>query len=181
LIPQLLAAAIAAVLVAPTPVAAETVESPIYKSWARTKVGTVVTIKSVTVMKGSTLESSMRYKLVALSAEKATVEMVLSSRGVANPPQKLEYRRDFPLFPGMKREDIGKPVGATENGLEPLMLAGKEYKTQWYVTKGKTEAGESIARTWTAEDVPGMLLKSVITVPAADKTTTIEVVEIKVP
>jgi hypothetical protein len=181
LITQLLAVAIVVSLAAPTPGAGETVESPIYKSWARAKLGTVVTVKSVTVMKGVTLESTMRYRLVALSAEKATVEMVHTSRGVENPPQKLEFRRDFPLFPGMKKEDVGKPLGATENGLETLTMAGKEYKTQWYVTKGRTEAGESIGRTWTAEDVPGMLLRSVIKVPAADKTTTLEVVEIQVP
>ena len=181
MIPQLLAVAIAVVLVTPAPGVGETVESPIYKSWARARVGTVVTVKSVTVMKGSTIEGTMRYKLVALGPDKATVEMTVSSRGVENPPQTLEYRRDFPLFPGMKKEDIGKPVGATESGLESMTLAGTEYKTQWYVTKGRTEAGESIARTWTAEEVPGMLLKSVIKVPAADKTTTLEVVEIKVP
>ena len=178
---RLFAATVVAVLVAPTIGSAETVESPIYKSWARTKVGTVVTVKSVTRMKGDTIESSIRYTLVALSPEMATLEAVASSGGVESSPRKLEYRRDFPLFPGLKKEDIGKPDGATENGREPLTMAGQVYPTQWYVTKGKTEAGESIARTWTSEDVPGMLLRSVIEVPAAGKVTTIEVVEIKRP
>jgi hypothetical protein len=176
-----MATTLVTVLATPASAAAESVESPIYKSWSRSKVGTVVTIKSVTVMKGRTVESMMRYKLVELTPEKATIELAIENKAGEIQSQKLEHRRDFPLLPGVKKEDIGKPVGASEKGEETIKVAGKDYKTQWYVTKARVEAGESIARTWTTPDFPGMLLKSVIEVPAGDKVTTLEVIDIKTP
>jgi hypothetical protein len=59
--------------------------------------------------------------------------------------------------------------------------AGKEYKAQWYDSKGTTEGGESITRTWMAEEVPGLILKAVTQVPKTKKVTTIELIEFKVP
>ena len=178
---HLLAAALATVLATSAPVAAESVEGPIYKSWSRSKVGTVVTIKSVTVMKGQTIESTMRYTLIALTPEIATIELAVESKAGKIQSQKLEHRRDFPLLPGVKKEDIGKPAGTSKNGEETIEVAGKAYKAMWYEGKGRTEAGEVISRTWVAPDFPGMMLKSVIKVPAGDKVTTLEVVEFKAP
>jgi hypothetical protein len=132
-------------------------------------------------MQGQTVESTLRYTLVELTPSKAVVEMTVTSKGIENRPQRLEHRRDFPLMPGMKKEDIGKPPATSEQGEETIKIAGKDYKTQWYDIKGRVEAGETIARTWTNPDVPGMLLKSVLKVPAADKVTTLEVIEIKTP
>lgn len=177
-----LAAAIAAVCLASPSGASDVVESPVYKSWSGSKVGTAVTIRSVTVMKGQTIESTTRYTLIELDPRKAAVEMaIIGGNGAGNPPKRLEYRRDFPLLPGLKQEDIGKPPEASEQGEEAIEVAGKEYHATWYVLKGQTEAGESIATTWTRPDFPGMLLKSVLKVPAADKVTTFAVIEIKTP
>ena len=181
MIRHLLAATLLTALVPTASQAVEVVESPMYKSWSKAKPGTAVTVKSVTVMNGQRIESTLRYTLVDLSPQRALVEMVVTNKGVASAPQKLEHRRDFPLLPGVKKEDIGKPPGASEQGREAITIAGKKYACQWYDIKARVEAGESIARTWMTPDVPGMLLKSVIKVPAADKVTTLEVIEIKTP
>ena len=171
----------AALVVAAATPAAETVDGPVYKSWAKSKVGTAVTIKSVTVMKGVRVDSTLRYELVELTPEKAVVDTVVTTQGVAGRPLRAEHRRAFPLLPGVKKEDIGKPPAGSEQGLETLEVLGKDYETQWYVMKGRVEAGEVITRSWTNPDFPGMLLKSIIKVPAADKVTTLEVLEFKQP
>ena len=181
MIRHLLATAFVIALATTANVAAENVEGPIYKSWSKSKVGTSVTVKSVTVMKGQRVESTLRYTLLELTPAKAVVEMVVTSKGVENRPQRLEHRRDFPLMAGMKKEDIGKPPADAEQGEETINVAGKDYKAQWYDIKSRVEAGEAIARTWTTPEFPGMLLKSVLRVPAADKVTTLEVVEYKIP
>jgi len=169
--------------VPPPALAGDVVESPIYKSWSKSKVGTSVTVSSVTVMKGQVIESTLRYTLIDFDPDKAVVEMVVTPKGgTAGYPQRTEHRRNFPLLPGVKKEDIGKPPAeAIEKGHEVIKVAGKEYEAQWYVLKSRVEAGEAITRTWTTPDVPGMMLKSVLKVPAADKVTTLEVVEIAEP
>jgi hypothetical protein len=179
-------AVLVALAVAPNGVA-EQVESPLYASWARHKVGTAVTLRSVTEAGAGAgkAETTTTYRLVELDDKKAVVEMVVVSNAtgkeVKNAPQRLEIRRLFPLLPGVKKEDVGKPSGAIAKGEETISVAGKEYKAQWYDSKGRTEAGESIARTWISDEVPGTMLKSIIRVPKAKATTTMELVEIKTP
>ena len=41
------------------------------------------------------------------------------------------------LFPGVKKEQIGKPTKALAQGEETLKLAGREIKTFWYDTKDR--------------------------------------------
>jgi hypothetical protein len=177
--------AFAALLVATATAPAEEVESPIYRSWAKHEVGTVVKYRSVTSSKGRDVESIIAYRLTARDDKKVVVEMVVTSdatgKKVESDPQSFTTRRMFPLLPGVKKEDIGKPRGATESGEETVELAGKAYKAQWYGSKGRTEAGESLTRTWMSDEVPGKLLKSVTDVPAADKKTTVELIEIQAP
>ena len=60
-------------------------------------------------------------------------------------------------------------------------IAGTTYTALWYESKGSTEAGPSVTRTWMTDEVPGKLLKAVTRVPAAGKTTTVELVEIRTP
>jgi hypothetical protein len=165
----------------------EEVEHPVYRSWARHKVGTTVTLREVTGQEGGTktVETILRLRLSKLDGKAAVIEQVTESDAtgerVKNPPQEFTYRRQFILLPGVRKEDVGRPVGALDKGEEMLELAGKTYKAQWYDTKGKTEAGPSFTRAWYSDEVPGLLLKSTTRVPAAKKVTTMELVEIKVP
>jgi len=164
---------------------AEEVINPIYKSWAGHKPGTTITMKTTTPTAQGRIEVTVRYKLIKLEPSKAVIESVTTSdtsgKAVESPPERFEIRRMFPLLPGVKKEQVGKPSGAVAKGEETITLVGKEYKAQWYDTKGRTEAGESIARTWMAEDFPGMVLKEVTRVPSTNKVTTRELVEFKAP
>lgn len=174
-----------AVCFASLAVAAEEVEHPIYKSWARYPVGTRTTINSVTVQRGETIRLTMTYKLIEIDDEKLVILMETKNETSGQDPQvgsqKLTYRKRFPLFPGVKKEDIGKPDGSIAKGVETLKVGGKEYKADWFDSKSRVEAGDAFTRTWMHDEIPGKLMKAVTKVPAGDKITTLELVEIKKP
>jgi hypothetical protein len=165
--------------------AAQTVDSPQYLSWARAEKGASITMRSTTTRGGDPrpITSTITYVLTDLTPEKATLEMSVVSDAtgtkVENPPQELVIRKAFPLLPGIRPEDVGRPRDAVEKGDETLKLAGREFRARWYVTKGQTEAGRSQTRTWLCDDVPGLLLKSVTTVPKVDTTVTLELIEFR--
>lgn len=166
-------------------VVAEEVEHPAYRSWARHPAGTSVALKSVTTTQGVTNVTTKRTTLVKLTDEGAVLETVSISdatgRLVEAPPQTYVQRRMFPLFAGVRKEDIGKPPGSSTQGEETVKLAGKEYKATWFDSKGRVESGATFTRTWMSDEVPGRLLKAVTKVPKADNMTTVELVEIKTP
>lgn len=165
--------------------AAAEVEHPVYTSWARHPVGTSVALKAVTTTGGVTNITTNTTTLVKLTDEGAVLETVMISdatgKVVESPPQTYLQRRLFPLFAGVKKEDIGKPPGASTRGEETVKLAGKEYKATWFDSKGSGDAGETFTRTWMSDEVPGRLLKAVTKVPKADNMTTVELVEVKTP
>jgi hypothetical protein len=131
------------------------------------------------------IETSKKVTLVDLTGGKAVLDIRITSDGtgkvVESPPQTYNQRRMFPLFPGMTKDDIGKPPKTSKNGEETVKLVGKEIKTQWFDSTGQTDAGASFTRTWMSDDVPGKLVKAVTRVPSAKNTTTVELVEFKIP
>jgi hypothetical protein len=163
---------------------AEEVESPQYASWARHPVGTTVRLRTVTEAAGArSIETTASYRLVKTTADAVVVEMKVVSDAPGSEPegtsQELTIRRLFPLFPGVKKEDIGKPEGVTKQGEEAVTVAGRTYRARWYEGRGATEAGPSESRTWTSDEVPGRLIRSVTKVPKANKTVTQELVAIE--
>jgi hypothetical protein len=164
---------------------AESIDSPIYKSWARHKVGTTITHVSVTEARGRKIETTTTYKLLELTDEKAVIETTVVSDAtgtkVEQAPTTSQVKREFVLLAGVKKGEIGKPRGVLKRGEETLSVAGRRYKAHWYDTKGQTEVGESFTRTWLSDEVPQKILKSVTRVPAGGLTTTLELTEIKTP
>jgi len=160
---------------------AEEVEHPIYRSWARHPIGTAVTLRSVTRSAEHTIVTTKTSTLVKLTDVGAEIEVRTVSDGtgtlVEAPLQTYTQRKMFPLFPGMTKDDIGKPPKSSKNGEETLEMAGRTIKTQWFDSTGETEAGKSFTRTWMSDDVPGKLVKAVTRVPSAKNTTTVELVE----
>lgn len=163
----------------------ESVDHPLYRSWAAYPVGTTITLRSVTEGTGRTIETTKRSTLKALDPQKAVIEMVSTSdatgESIENQPQEFTIRREFPLLPGVKAEDVGKPTGIIASGTEEIEVAGQTYQAVWYDSKGNTEAGPSLTRTWLSDRIPGRVLRSVTRVPAVKKVTTEELVEIRMP
>ena len=80
-----------------------------------------------------------------------------------------------------RRSQYGKPEGVTEQGEESVKVGGKDYKAKWYKATGKTEAGETFIQSWSSDDVPGGLVRSIATTPGNKSSMTMELIEVKLP
>lgn len=178
-------AALAASSALLAPCRAEDAESPIYKSWASHKVGTSITLKTVNGSGPRAVTSLETQTLKDATPEKVVLEILVTQTadGITRqqPAKEFVYKKKFPLLPGVKKEDIGKPSGRSESGEETIKAAGMEFKAQWYISKSQTEAGEAVSRTWMSDEVPGKLIKSIDEVAAAKSTSTTELIEFKTP
>jgi hypothetical protein len=166
--------------------AAEEVDHPAYLSWAQRPVGTAVTLRSLTVCGSNTITTTTTTTLKQLKPDRAVLEIRRKSDAtgtrVENAPEIYEQRRKFPLFPGVRKEDIGKPLKPIEQGAETLKLAGQEFKTVWFDSRTKGDGGlDWHIRTWMSEDVPGRLVKSVTRIPEAATTITVELIALSSP
>jgi hypothetical protein len=166
--------------------AAEEVESPIYKSWAKVKVGTSVTYREIiTSNKGFRSETTRRATLAKLTPEKAVIDEeqfeIVDGKAKVITSITLDYRKGLILLPGMTKEKVENPALGKKAGQETVSVLGKEYKAIWYETEAPTDHGPAVGRTWVSGEVPGKILKSTMKVESADKTVTTELIEIKVP
>jgi hypothetical protein len=161
----------------------QTVEAPIYTSWARFPVGTTITLRTTYESSdGKKDESTTTQRLVSKGEKEVVVEQVRPADDGEEITQTFKHRRLFPLLGGMKPEDVGKPRDALAQGEETLQIAGKSFKTIWHDQRSQTEAGPAITRSWIADDVPGRLLKAVTRLEkGTTATTTIVLVEIETP
>ncbi len=182
--------ALLAVLLLVAPAPAEEVEHPIYRSWAKHPVGTSITTKSVT--KGvtragqeATITTFVKTTLLHVDDQKIVIEKLTTSdaTGVMTDTPSLTYeqRRMFPLLPGIKKEDIGKPLNSSTHGEETIKVLGKDVKAVWFDAKYRGDAGEVLTRTWMNDDYPGRMVRSSTKVPGGKSTTEIEVVGLAAP
>ncbi len=166
--------------------AAEEVDHPAYTSWARVPAGTRIVMRSRTESKASVLTTTTTTTLRAVLPDLARLEVrrVSDATGsvIESAPEEYLLRRPFPLFGGVKKEDVGKPPGAIARGEETLKVGDREFQAAWYDTNGVGDGGLKLTtRTWLCNDVPGRLLKSVVRIPDADTTVTVEMSELTVP
>lgn len=164
---------------------AEEVEHPTYKSWAGHPLGTSVTIRTLTANPASTLTTTTTTTLRALKPDRVVLEIrrVSDATGtkVEHALETYDQRRMFPLLPGVKKEDIGKPIKPIATGEETLKVGDREIKASWSDSKGQSEAGDTTTRTWMSDEVPGRIVKVVTKIPKASTTITRELIELKTP
>jgi len=145
------------------PAFAESIDNPVYKSWAVQKKGTVVTVKMLSEFGGQKSESTMVTTLTELTGDALTIETVtvtkINGMEIKTPAMKLEVKKTMELPAGKKKEDFDKPEGFIEAGTETVKVDGVEYKTKWMKFKTKMNDVEVDAKTWTSEDVPNMVVK----------------------
>jgi hypothetical protein len=164
------------------------VENPQYTSWARFPKRTAVVHKTVTETAGqpSVTVTTTTSTLTDLTPERAVVTVQAHTRRydgheANNPPDRFTFPKLMPLPPGVAPADFGKPTGADKQGEETVRVGGKEYRARWHEGQDHSEAGEVLSKVWTSDAVPGGLVKSVTRTPGVGKTTTIELVAVRVP
>ena len=181
-----LIAIIAAALLA-APGRADSIENPTFSSWAKMKKGTVVTLKQSSEFAGQKTESTSISTLVELTADVATIELVnvikVGDMEIKTPPTKVEVKKMSELPPGKKKEDYAKPEGLVDQGTEAITVDGVEYKTKWQSIKLKTGDTDIESKSWTCDDVPGLIVKmeSKSKTMGMTATTTMALVSVKKP
>lgn len=184
--PRTAIAALFALLLPAAVAGAEEVDHPAYLSWAARPIGTRIAVREVTTNADKTRTTTTTVTtLVERDAEKVGLELVttrdVTGTVVEDAPITFTIRRRFPLLPGIKKEDIGKPLNPVARGTETVKAAGKEIRADWYETKGRNEISETLTRTWISNDVPGRLVKSTITVLKTKQVTEINLIELTIP
>jgi len=168
--------------------AREQVENPQYGSWAGFRPGTMAVLRSVTETAGNpaVTMTTKTYRLSEVTPNYAVVDVTVRTKRydgaeIDNPPERFTFPRLMPLPPGVTKANFGKPVGALAGGEESVMAGGKVYPAMWHEGKDRNEAGEVFVKVWMSATVPGRLVKSVSRIPAIGKTTTTELVEVRLP
>lgn len=161
------------------------IENPQYLSWARFKVGTIVVQRSVTRDKSSA-DATVTTTTITL-LERTDSHAVLEMQNHTKRYDGVEFDRPASRFtnwrwvaapPATGKRDAKPPAPLDE---ENLSIAGKTYRTRRHQTADRNEAGEVLVTTWTTDEIPGSLAKSILETPAIGKSTVLEVVEIRLP
>jgi hypothetical protein len=163
----------------------KTIENPAFANWAKFPKGTAATLRSVTEAGGNKTEATVVYTLVELTADKAVVEAVTTTKvggmEIKTPAVKMEHPKSLnvPDVPAPKDVPATPKASVTD---ETVTVAGTAYKTKR--TTIKTTAGPTTveSESWTSADAPGLVVKSVTKATGQfNTTTTLELVEVKKP
>jgi hypothetical protein len=156
-----LAAVLALAAAAP---AADKVDNPLYKNWAKFKPGTSVTTKTTLDAGGMTIETVTTTKLVEVKDDKAVVEVQTTSKIMGNEVKQPAVKQDIPkqvetsaLPPGVGPDKTAKVDGQSDTGKKKVKVGGTEYECQWV----KVGVKDAESETYTSDDVPGMVVKIV--------------------
>lgn len=163
----------------------EQAENPTYRNWNGFAPGTAVTYRSWTESAEGKSEVLVTYELLDRTEEKIVINMTtiaqLNDEKIKHPPQRLENRRFFRLPPGVSEAEFGKPRGVLAEGEETVEVSGRSFKTKWYRARTTGDAGETFTTSWSSEQIPGRLVKSISETPKTRSVTKVELVDVKIP
>lgn len=159
-------AAIAAVAVCTSILAADLVDNPRYQSWAKYKPGTLVKMDMVTAAGGQDMKSTITTTLKEVTPEKVVLEMKTSMTipGMADPmdnvmsmtePAKIEKEKIKPTNP--EQMPNCKVIG---KGTEAVKIGDKSYKCDWYEVEMEQQGMKISTKFWTCNDLPDKMVKN---------------------
>ena len=156
--------------------AAEQIENPQYKAWAKYKPGTTVTLKTETDMGGNKADMETTTTLSDLTAEKAVVEtkmtMVAAGQKMEMPANKMDIPAKIDKVVDVAATMPDAPKADVKESTETLDIAGQKIKCKCVETKTTKDGTTSVAKVWTSEEVPGGLVKMDSTMDGTMKGTT---------
>ncbi|MGD0461058.1 MAG: hypothetical protein ABSB74_01085 [Tepidisphaeraceae bacterium] len=136
------------------------IDNPAYQSWAKYKPGTWVKYQTDSEAMGSKNTIITTQTLKDLTPDKATVE-ILSSMSVSGnkmdmPPQLQEITAKIKRPPA---PPANSEAPKTEQGTEDLKVGDKTYSCKWTKVTNEQNGMKITAKTWTCDDVPGLVVK----------------------
>ena len=158
------------------------VNNPPFAHWSSFPVGTAVTQKeTVTLPDGSKLEMVKTFKLLEKSKEKVVVEGKFTQTGAAGSNQTTSVD-SYPAQ--VKRQDVDTPasMASVSEGKETVDVKGKPVEAEWVEATVKSGDEVSTEKVWTAQNIPGGIIKQTLVKKKGDKivsTSVLELVEYK--
>jgi hypothetical protein len=158
--------------------AGEKVDNPLYKHWAKFKPGAFAQVKTENEAMGQKTVMTVTWTLKELTPEKAIIEMsavnVMSGNEMKMPPQKQEV---LAKVEEEKAKELDTPKkGDKKNGAEVLnvgeeeiKVGDKKIKCKWIETKMKQDDQTILSKAWTSDEIPGMVVKTSMTVEGKTK------------
>jgi hypothetical protein len=165
------------------PKAGDMVNNPPYAHWSQFAIGTSVTTKEVvTLPDNTTAEAVVTSKLVSKSKEKLTVETVVNAGGAGKQGGAVEQTKTLTDFPAkVKFEQASTPAAAgysVTEGKELVDVKGKQVEAEW-VEATATNGDETVVeKVWTAQDVPGGIVKQTLTKKKGAQVTNSSITEL---
>lgn len=156
---------------------AEQIDNPQYPEWAKFKVGSSVTMKSTTDMGEYKTETELTTKLISLTAEKAVVETTGTTVTNGNkgemPPQTMEItaKMDKPEMPEEADPAAEGPKPTITEGVEDVTVGSQTLRCKWTETILESAGNKTVSKSWTCDQVPGMVVKSETTMEGETKMT----------
>jgi hypothetical protein len=156
----------------------DTVPNPAYKHWSAFKPGAMAVHKQVIVDKApdgpnsidatgkpeGASEELLTYKLLSVTPEKAVIEMVETELApgseTEHAPVKITYHAKLhPKHKGKNKDKVGKFKETTEE----VEVGGMKIKAN--VVESEIKEGDEVShqKLWWSNDVPGGLVKEVVT------------------
>ncbi|HVP12838.1 MAG TPA: hypothetical protein VMV94_16815 [Phycisphaerae bacterium] len=159
------------------------VDNPMYKHWAQFKPGSFSETKSEINMGDTKINSTTTMTLKELTPEKAVVEVkavsVMGGQNMEAPPHmldipaKIEEEKAKEIDPPKKGDKVnGADVQEVKQGEEELQIADQKLKCKWVELKLVVNDQITTQKTWTSEDVPGRVVKNVLSVAGKQKGDT---------
>lgn len=170
------------------------IPNPPYKHWAAFKPGTTVTLKQI-VREGTPnaaaspseeTEQLNAFKLLEVTPEKVVVEQISSDIENGSIVEQAPVKLIFPAKVDKKYAKGGvarEKLTSFKEGLESVKHDKGDAKCQLVESSIKNGDEESISRQWSCDDVPGGIVKEVITKKIGGKVayeTTTLLIDIKV-
>jgi len=153
--------------------AEEKVDNPEYKHWAQFKPGSFSCLKNVVTTMGMKSETTMTTTLKEVTAEKVVVEVevvtVVAGQTMKVPPEKREIPAKIET---VKAQEQIEPKGKIKEGKEKIEVAGKKIETKWVETELKQDKMVVKSKVWSSDDVPGQVVKIVMSTDGDVKSQT---------
>jgi hypothetical protein len=155
--------------------AADQVDNPTYKAWAKFKPGTSVTLKTESDTAGQKTEMESTMTLVELNADKAVIETKMSMNAGGQKMDMPATKRDEPAkidkMPEGQAPDAKDKPEVKESTEEVTIPGGKQVKAKVTETKMSTNGMNITSKAWTSDEVPGGTIKMESTMDGATKGT----------
>lgn len=141
---------------------AEQIDNPEYKHWSQFKAGTWATLKSVTEAAGNKTAMEQTHKLVEVTGEKCVIETSMKMEVAGQTIQQPAMKRDVPakIEKGQPVKTEGKDAPKPKEGEETISVAGKSLKCKTVEVEFDVQGQKGTSKSWTSDEVPGMVVKS---------------------